>query len=114
MRMDDGMLTVCNLTLEASTGNMPVERLSPISRHFYGARTVGMNRQYAAMGVNERVDMLVRIWRDRNIHIGDYVLLEDGQQYRIDQVQQVDDEHGLPATDLSLSKLENNYAVKSE
>ena len=45
---------------------------------------------------------------------GNYAVLEDGLQYRIDFAQDLIDEDGLPVTDLTLSRLENHYDVAGE
>ena len=111
---DDGMLTVCNLINMAPPGAMPAQQLQKISEHFFGEKMVGYGRQYAAMGVNEQVDMLVRIWRDASIRIGMYAVLEGNIQYRIDNVQQLLDDDGLRVTDLTLRRLDSNYDVKAE
>ena len=65
MLLDSGVLTLCRLENTAPDGAMPRMRLVPVERCFYGERTVGYNRQYAALGVNERVDLLARVWQSR-------------------------------------------------
>jgi hypothetical protein len=40
------------------------------------------------------------------------VLLDDGNQYRIDMVQQLTDEYGLKVTDLTLYRLDQNFDVE--
>ncbi len=90
---------------------MPRGKLIPLGMHFYGERAVGYGRQYAAKGVNEQVDMVARIWQDRAACIGMYAVMDDGTQYRIDNVQQLYDEDGLRVTDLTLSRLEELYDI---
>lgn len=114
MLLDSGIIRICRLENKASKGMMPKEKLIPFSSAFYGERTVGYGRQYAAKGVNEQIDMLVRIWEDRSIHIGMYAVLENGEQYRIDNVQHLLDESGLKVTDLTLRRLDNLYDVAAE
>lgn len=111
---DDGVLTTCTLENTAQPGSMPVQKLVPVTTHFYGERTVGYNRQYAAMGVNEQIDLLVRVWRDSSIRIGMYVVMEDGNQYRIDNVQHLYDDDNLKVTDLTLRRLDELYDVAGE
>ena len=48
------------------------------------------------------------------IRINDYAVLEDGNQYRIDFIQHMDNEDGLPVTDLTLVRLEENYDVAEQ
>lgn len=112
MLLDDGVLYLCTLTNTADPGAMPVQRLTKVAKYWYGERTVGYNRLYAARGVNEDIDMLVRIAHTRAVRAGMYAVLGNGEQYRINAVQQVeDDSTGLRATDLSLRRLEENYEL---
>lgn len=84
-------------------------------------RVVGMTRQYQAKGVSERVDMLIRIWH-APVRIGMYAVLTDyddqenpeGDQYRIDNVQQLTDDNGLKVTDLTLYRMDELYEVANE
>lgn len=122
--MDAGIVTICSLQDVAEHGNMPKPKLVPLTHDDeplswqFEERTVGMNRQYQAKGVSERVDMLIRIWR-APVRIGMYAVLTDyegqedpeGDQYRIDNVQQQLDDNGLKVTDLTLYRLEEQYAV---
>lgn len=116
---DAGLVTICTLDDMAVPGNMPDEKLNPLSQHYFEERSVGYNRQYAAMGVNERVDMLIRIWREPTVRIGMYALLtdyegqvnENGDQYRIDNVQHLLDDDGLKVTDLTLYRMDELYEV---
>lgn len=111
MLLDSGILKFYKLVNTAPNGNMPSEQLVYVDSAYYGERTVGYNRQYAAKAVNESVDKLIRIWRDESISAGMYVLLEDDNQYQIDMVQHLLDDDGLKVTDLTLSRLEKNYEL---
>lgn len=111
MLRDDGTLRVCRLDNTAPAGAMPVMRLVPVARFWYGERTVGYGRIYAAAGVNEEIDMLVRVAYTRAARAGMYAVLGNGEQYRITHVQQVTDDDGLRATDLTLARVEENYDV---
>lgn len=117
--MDDGIIKICNLTDISSDGDMPEEVLTVQDSKYFESRTVGYNRQYAAKGVNEVVDMLVRVWRDASIRIGMYAVLTDyegqvnesGDQYHIDNVQHLLDDDGLKVTDLTLSRMDELYEI---
>ena len=125
--MDDGLVRVYKLVNTAPSGEMPKEQLVPLEYNDevlewqFLSRTVGYNRQYEAMGVGERVDMLIRIWRADRIRIGMYAILTeyegqenpDGDQYRIDNVQHILDENGLKITDLTLYRLDELYEIAS-
>lgn len=114
MLFDAGILTVCELVNTADPGRKPVMQLSQLSQHYYGERVIGFSRRYAALGVNERVDLLARIWQDRTIRVGMYATDANGDQYRIDNVQQLTDDDGLQVTDITMSRLEDYYDVLTE
>lgn len=112
MTYDAGVVTLCELKdANETAGGMPAMLLIPVERQFYGERTVGYRRQYAAFGANQQVDMLIRTWRSAEAQIGMYAVLESGEQYRIDNVQHLLDEDGLKVTDLTLRRLDKLYDV---
>ena len=107
----EGTLKICNLQNTAEAGEMPTEKLVVVDEVYYGERTVGYNRQYAAMGVSQQVDKLVRIWR-KDVEVKQYAVMDDGKQYVIDMVQRSEDEDGLKVSDLTLRRLDDNYDVQ--
>lgn len=125
--MNDGLIILCSLTNLAESGDMPREVLEPLKEEGeiqewgFEDRVVGYGRQYEAKGVSERIDMLVRIWR-APARIGMYAVLTDyegqenpeGDQYRIDNVQQTLNRDGLKVTDLTLYRLDQLYEVSTE
>ena len=112
---DDGILTFYELTNVADAGRMPVEKLVSVGTAYYGRRTVGVTRLYAARGANASVDVLARCYNTPTVPKGTkramFVILEDGCQYRIDAVQEQPD---LDAVDLTLVRLEDFYDVADE
>lgn len=114
MILDSGLLTICTLQNLAAPGEMPKEQLVPLRQCYYGERTVGYGRQYAARGVNEQVDILARIWQDREARAGMYSVLDNGEQYRITNAQQLLDEDGLRVTDLSLERMDDLYDIAAD
>lgn len=118
--MDAGIVKICTLTNAAEAGDMPKDRLVQAEGLVYQfeERIIGYGRQYEAKGVNERVDMLIRIWR-APVRIGMYAVLTDyegqvnekGDQYRIDNVQQLLNDEGLKVTDLTLYRLDELYEI---
>ena len=116
---DSGTAIICSLINTAESGDMPAEKLIKENEHYFEERYIGFGRQYGAKGVNERVDMLIRIWRDPTARIGKYVILADyesqdnpeGDQYRIDNVQHTVDDDGLKVTDLTLYRMDELYEV---
>lgn len=127
----DGVLFVCNLTNIAQNGDMPNEVLTKVKKFWFEMRPISFSRAYEAKGVNEQVDLVARIAYDTSIHIGQHVVLGNGEQYRIDNINHSQEEFarskmidskyyrqpviaGLKYTDLTLSRIENYYAVAEQ
>ena len=109
--MDSGTCRIYTVTDSAENGEMPAPTL-----HEYGDyewsfedRMISYSRQYAAMGVDQQIDRIIRIWRTP-VRIGDVVVIGD-EQYRIDNVQPTLDDDSLQVTDLTLRRLEENYDI---
>lgn len=109
MMIADGTLKIYTLQNTAAAGAMPADQL--VLKYpedvYYSDRVIGFRRQYAAMGADQFISKLVRIW-DMPVEVGEYIVI-DGVQYRIDQVQLLKDEDGLKVRDLTLAKLEDRY-----
>ena len=109
--MDSGTCRIYTVTDAAENGEMPNPTL-----HEYGDyewafedRMISYSRQYAAMGVDQQIDRIIRIWRTP-VRIGDVIVIE-GEQYRIDNVQPTLDDDSLQVVDLTLRRLEENYDI---
>ena len=109
--MDSGTCRIYTVTDAAENGEMPAPTL-----HEYGDyewsfedRMISYSRQYAAMGVDQQIDRIIRIWRTP-VRIGDVVVIES-EQYRIDNVQPTLDDDSLQVVDLTLRRLEENYDI---
>ena len=109
--MDSGTCRIYTVTDAAENGEMPNPTL-----HEYGDyewafedRMISYSRQYAAMGVDQQIDRIIRIWRTP-VRIGDVVVIGD-EQYRIDNVQPTLDDDSLQVVDLTLRRLEANYDI---
>lgn len=109
---DDGIVWLCSITNTSDNGLKPVERITRISKHFFEERTVSFRRQYAAKGVNEQIDMLIRIHYDTGARIGMVAELGNGDQFRIDNVTHAyDPDSRLRYTELTLARLEDFFDV---
>ncbi len=109
--MDSGTCRIYTVTDAAENGEMPNPTL-----HEYGDyewsfedRMISYSRQYAAMGADQQIDRIIRIWRTP-VRIGDVVVIES-EQYRIDNVQPTLDDDSLQVVDLTLRRLEENYDI---
>lgn len=119
--LDAGKVTFCDLTDTSADGGMPKNVLKPVYPCMFENRIVGYNRRYAALGVNQEISALIRIWRpplraDRtpSVDIGMYAVIEESEldgQYRVEVVQPLVNFDGINVTDVTLEKLEENYDV---
>ena len=108
---DSGLLRVCELSQVAVNGGMPVETLTETAKAFYGNRTVSAARMYQAFGADRQIDKLVRVPFDTEVQPENYVVFENGEQFRVDAVNEVIVRRDLRALELTLIKLEGNYNV---
>lgn len=111
MPLDSGTLTVWRGTNTAPAGRQPVMEYQQIWGSYYQDRTIGVQRYYTAQQHGDRPDFLVRVNRTWELSAAtDRVLLspfgwqDTKEAYRITQIQQVEDEDGLPVTDLTLER----------
>ena len=105
---DDGQVDIYTITNTASAGDLPKEGLVYGASYWYEERTVGITRFYAALKTDIKLEMLIRIWRDRSIDTSQICKIGD-DQYQIVQVQHVLNEDGLEVTDLSLERVGDLY-----
>lgn len=120
--LDDGKVTFCDLVDIGGKGDMPRPVLKPVYPCMFENRIVGYNRRYAALGVNQEISALIRIWRpplreDRTpcVEIGMFAILESSEidgQYRVDVVQPLHNFDGIAVTEITLAKLEDYYDVE--
>ena len=115
MMLADGTLRIYSLRNTAAPGEMPREMLVETIPEdlYYSDRVIGVTRLYAAKGANQQISKLVRIW-DVPVEIGNYAVLDEQDQYRIDAIQPAKDDEGLKVVDLTLVREENHYEVLAE
>ena len=115
MMLADGTLRIYSLRNTAAPGEMPREMLVETIPEdlYYSDRVIGVTRLYAAKGANQQISKLVRIW-DVPVEIGNYVIVDGRDQYRIDAIQPAKDDEGLKVVDLTLVREENHYEVLAE
>lgn len=110
MPLDSGELTVWRGTNTSPPGSMPVMSYTQVWGSYYQDRTIGVTRYYTAQQYGDRADVMVRVQRTYEISPAeDRVILspydhQDGNAYRVTQKQDVLDDDGLPATDLTLER----------
>ena len=109
---DAGILKIYTLTNAASAGMMPKETLVEVADAFYDVQQIGVTRAYAAMGAKQQLDLVVLAYNVVIPTAAEYVILEDGLQYRISLKQPEGDNVRL--TLVGLEELYNVYPEQTE
>lgn len=104
---NDGVVSVYSLGNIASAGDMPKDGLTFKVRLRYKERTVGISRFWTAKQEQAEIELLLRVQERRDINTKD-VAIVGGKQYKIVQVQHIED---LPVMDLSLERLGEQYEI---
>ena len=104
---NDGIVSIYAVSNLSAPGDKRKEGLTLKLTLRFDERTVGMNRYYAAMQNNVKVDMVIRVQRLTDISTQD-VAVVNSLQYKIKQVQYPSDVQP-PCIDLSLERLVQNY-----
>ena len=112
---NDGVVKIYKVGNTASPGDMPVDGLVLKQTLRYKERTVGLNRYNAFLQNNIRVDFVIRCPEVRGLSEKNtdilVAILIDGQQYKVIQIQYIEDAEP-PSMDLSLERLgDEPYAI---
>ena len=120
--LDSGKVTLCDIVDVSESGGMPLKKLRPVHTGMFENRIIGYNRRYAALGVNQDLAALIRIWRpplrkdgSAMVQIGMVAILAGSEidgQYRVDVVQPLQNFDGINITELSLAQMEDYYDVE--
>ena len=116
MNLDSGVVTIEKPAFAEADGLKPTKTWTTAGTYCYGERTVGAVRFYNALQADTEVSMLIRIPRTYEVttacraKIAPYSHQDSGVPFRIVQVQQLEDEDGLPCTDLSLERMDGAHA----
>lgn len=112
---NDGVLTVYKIGNIADVGNRPEEGLiQKFSNTLpYEERTVGVTRFIANKQDQSVIEQLLRIPRIDGIAREDVVIPIDGKQYRIKQVQSINDVEPR-SLDLSLERIDVTYELAGD
>ena len=106
---DAGILTYYTLKNISANGLKPKEALVAEGTAFYDENRISINRAYSAMAANQNIDKLVRAYNTDIPVNAEYVILEDGLQYRI-SLKQILGDH----VDLTLERLEDKLDVYTD
>ena len=114
MTFDDGILTIYSVENVGDPGMMPSPQLAEKEKYYFSFDTLGFNRYYTALQARQQIESVVNIPGWGNISATDICVLENGTQFRIVMRQPTMDEDGLRITKLSLERIDEQYAIKTE
>ena len=106
----DGVVKIYAVTGQNTASGMPEEVLTFKETLRYRERTVGVQRYYNAMQAGVTVQVVLRCPRRLTVSAQDVAVMPSGQQYRIQQVQHVEDSNP-PSMDLTLEEVRQVYAI---
>lgn len=109
---NDGVVNIYSVGDISEPGNMPKQGLTlKVGPIRYKERVVGMGRFWGAMQTHAKVDLLLRVPQLRNVSTQDVAIPNDGEQYKIVQIQYPED-IVPPVMDLSLERIDADYEIK--
>ena len=109
---NDGIVNIYSVQDGAAPGYKPVPVLVLVKRMRYQERYLGINRLYSGRQNQVDIQRIVRVQKVPGVSNQNVAITEDGQQYRIDSVQDVIGAYP-PSLDLMLATVEQEYEVRS-
>lgn len=109
---NDGVVNIYSVQDGAAPGYRPVPVLVLVKRMRYQERYLGINRLYSGRQNQVDVQRIVRVQKVPGVSNQNVAITEDGQQYRIDSVQDVIGAYP-PSLDLTLATVEQKYEVRA-
>ena len=109
----DGVVRIYTVTDGAAPGYQPQPVLTLLETLFYQERRVGLQRYYAGRQAQVEVERVIRTQLRPAVNSQCVAVTEDGVQYGIELVQQVQDVYP-PSMDLTLVRIEQKYEVPHE
>lgn len=107
---NDGIVNIYTVQDGAAPGYRPVPVLVLVKRMRYQERYLGINRLYSGRQNQVDIQRIVRVQKVPGVSNQNVAITEDGQQYRIDSVQDVIGAYP-PSLDLTLATVEQKYEV---
>lgn len=115
MTFDDGIIGVYERVNTAGKGELPKPALRLKSRHYFSYETLGYGRYYQAKKIDDEIENVIDIERDRNISNKDIIVIEDDQtQYQVSMVQHPVDDDGIHFTRITLSHINEQFDFEAE
>lgn len=109
----DGVVSIYTVTDGAAPGYQPRPVLTLLETLFYQERRVGLHRYYAGRQAQVEVERVIRTQIRPAVNPQCVAVTEDGVQYGIELVQQVQDVYP-PSMDLTLVRIDQKYEVPHE
>lgn len=109
---NDGIVEIYSVQDGASPGYRPVPMLVRKGTLRFQERYLGINRLYSGRQNQVDIQRILRVQKVPGVSNQDVAITEDGQQYRIDSVQNVLDVYPS-CMDLTLATVKEKYEVKS-
>lgn len=109
---NDGIVNIYTVQDGATPGYRPMPVLVLVKRMRYQERYLGINRLYSGRQNQVDIQRIVRVQKVPGVSNQNVAITEDGQQYRIDSVQDVIGAYP-PSLDLTLATVEQEYEVRS-
>lgn len=109
---NDGIVNIYTVQDGATPGYRPVPVLVLVKRMRYQERYLGINRLYSGRQNQVDIQRIVRVQKVPGVSNQNVAITEDGQQYRIDSVQDVIGAYP-PSLDLTLATVEQKYEVRA-
>ena len=109
----DGVVRIYTVTDGAAPGYQPRPALTLLETLFYQERRVGLHRYYAGRQAQVEVERVIRTQLRPAVNPQCVAVTEDGVQYGIELVQQVQDVYP-PSMDLTFVRIDQKYEVPHE
>ena len=107
----DGVVKIYTITDAAQPGYQPKPTPTLVEALLYAERRVGLQRYYS--GKQAQVERVIRTQTRPSVNPQCIAVTEDGTQYGIELVQQLQDVYP-PSMDLTLVRIEQKYEVPHE
>nr|DAE96544.1 MAG TPA: hypothetical protein [Caudoviricetes sp.] len=109
----DGVVRIYTVTDAAQPGYQPKPALTLAETLFYEERRVGLQRYYTSKQAQVQIERVIRTQTRPAVNPQCIAVTEDGTQYGIELVQQLQDVYP-PSMDLTLIRIAQKYEVPHE
>lgn len=109
----DGVVKIYTITDAAQPGYQPKPTPTLVETLFYAERRVGLRRYYSGKQAQVQVERVIRTQTRPSVNPQCIAVTEDGTQYGIELVQQLQDVYP-PSMDLTLIRIAQKYEVPHE